>query len=123
MINCKGENTMENKITIRYYSSWSGYQTPPQYEGLLSKEEALTHKAYYIVYYDNNENIISDEKYLDGKLYCHGDYKYNEYGRLIEEDGVNYESGQKIKIIYDEMGKMINREVIMDMTEIKWFQE
>ena len=110
MINCRGDKIMENNITKNYFGTWEGYGTPIQLSYPLPKKEALTRKAYYIGYYDLNEKLIGYDKYLDGKIYGHTDYKYNENGRLIESENINYISGYQLKITFDEKGKMIKRE-------------
>ena len=74
-----------------------------------------------ILYYDDLGNISKEEIYFRTKLAMDMNYDYDELGRLIESDEVNYYQSCKIveKYAYDSYNNMAKRNIKNDCKDLE----
>ncbi len=100
-------NSMENQTSSpKYFGSWKSYQIPFIPEEPIIKEEAKKRKAYYVGYYNQQNQLEQFEKYLDGNLEWRDEYTYWENGKLKKRLMVKSD-GSKIQQDFDRNGNII----------------
>ena len=78
---CKKPN--DDSVSVKYYSSFVGYNHPVQLIDELSETKIKEKKSYYVGTYNNSDRLIKVEKRLDGKILFIYNYSYNDNGKLL----------------------------------------
>lgn len=89
-----------------YYGSFAGYSYVLRPVEKITLEETKKRDAYYVVYFSDNNKVISYTKYLYGKMEGGAKYFYDLDGLLEKRESAN--SKGEIKISYfDKSGNII----------------
>jgi hypothetical protein len=86
MIGCKNDN----KIVVRYYESFTGYNHPVKLLSEIKKIDSIKKESFYIGYFEE-EKLVKVEKFLNGELFFTYEYVYKNddlvKAILINKDG------------------------------------
>lgn len=78
---CKKSNN--DSVTVKYYSSFAGYNHPVKLIDELRETKIKEKKSYYVGTY-NGERLIKVEKILIGKTVFIYNYSYDNNGKLSD---------------------------------------
>ncbi len=98
----------------KYYSGFTGqnfdpYFLPLKLVGPLSKKEALSRDAAYIIgYYDEKGQLYQIEKFYRGKMHWGHDYLYHENGSLKEAIVIHPDTEEEYSSYFDRNGEALN---------------
>ena len=95
------------KLKISYFSSFAGYNIPLKPIERIDKKEALSRRAYCVGYFNNKNQLIKFEKYIDGKLFFRHEYSYFPNGKIKENRGIDADGNDRLDI-YNKKGKRIS---------------
>lgn len=83
IISCNKNNDQKMDVTIKYYSSFVGYNHPVKLIDELNEKQKNEKECYYVGTFDNNR-LIKVEKILNNETAFIYYYSYDKNGNLLK---------------------------------------